>query len=348
MCEREEIILKHHAPSISRFAKIVVVLAVFCAVTLVAGSCSSGGDSGAVESIRFGTVLLEPSLPLFVAETQGFFVENGLTLNFKMYDVGLNAATGLVNGEVDMASPVAEYVMVGKIFDKKKIQAIASIDNVDYAFVIGRKDHGIEKVSDLKGKKIGVVRGTILEFQLGRFLELNGLNPVDVTLVHGTLPQSANAIVNGDLDAVMSIPPFTTGIQEQLGANAVLWSAQNSQPFYSLVLADHEWIRAHPEAVERFLRAMKQAEEFIINHPDGAKAILQTKLNFSDQEIVRVWSQNQFSLSLNQSLILAMEDEARWMIKNNLTTELQVPNFLDHVHEDALREIKPEAVNLIR
>jgi len=254
----------------------------------------------------------------------------------------------LVNGEVDMASPVAEYVMVGKIFDNKKIQAIASIDKVDYAFVIGRKDHGIEKVSDLKGKKIGVVRGTILEFQLGRFLELNGVNPADVTLVHGTLPQSASAIANGDVDAVMSIPPFTTSIQKQLGANAALWSAQNIQPFYALVLADNDWIKQHPKTVERFLMAMKQAEEFIINHPDEAKDILRKKLNFSDEEIGRVWSENQFSLSLDQSLILAMEDEARWMIQNNLINETTIPDFPDYLYLNGLQVIKPEAVNIIR
>jgi NitT/TauT family transport system substrate-binding protein len=240
-----------------------------------------------------------------------------------------------------MASPVAEYVGWEK-FDHKKIQAIASIDKVDYAFVIGRKDRGIEKVSDLKGKKIGVVRGTILEFQLGRFLELNRVNPADVTLVHGTLPQSASAIVNGDVDAVMSIPPFTASIQKQLGPNAALWSAQNIQPFYSLVLASNEWIKQHPQTMERFLRAMKQAEEFIIKSPDEAKDILRKKLNFSDEEIARVWSENQFYLSLDQSLILAMEDEARWMISNNLTTEKTMPNFLEYIYVDGLEAIKPK------
>jgi NitT/TauT family transport system substrate-binding protein len=269
-------------------------------------------------------------------------------VTFKIYDVGLNAATGLVNGEVDMASPVAEYVAVGKIFDGKQIQAIASIDEVDYAFVIGRKDHGIQTVSDLKGKTIGVVRGTILEFQLGRFLELNGVDLAEVTLVHGKLPESANAINNGSVDAVMTIPPFTAGIEKQVGANAVLWPAQNSQPFYSLVLADEQWLKQHPEAVERFLRAMAQAEEFIIDHPEQAMEILRAKLNFSDEEIARVWSQNQFSLSLDQSLILTMEDEARWMIENGLATEKQVPDFLKFIYIDGLEAVKPEAVNIIR
>jgi NitT/TauT family transport system substrate-binding protein len=60
------------------------------------------------------------------------------------------------------------------------------------------------------------------------------------------------------------------------------------------------------------------------------------------------WSESPFSLSLDQSLITAMEDEARWMIKNNLTAETKVPNFLDYIDEDALEAVKPDAVNIIR
>ncbi len=43
-----------------------------------------------------------------------------------------------------------------------------------------------------------------------------------------------------------------------------------------------------------------------------------------------------------------MEDEARWIIKNNLTTEKTVPNFSDYIYEAGLEAIKPEAVNIIR
>ncbi len=36
------------------------------------------------------------------------------------------------------------------------------------------------------------------------------------------------------------------------------------------------------------------------------------------------------------------------MISNNLTTEKQVPDFLNFIYEDALKAIKPESVNIIR
>ncbi len=92
---------------------------------------------------------------------------------------------------------------------------------------------------------------------------------------------------------------------------------------------------------------MIQAEEYAITHPDDAKAIVQKRMNYTDATMATIWPDHHYS-TLDQSLILAMEDEARWMIKNNLTAEKQVPNFLNYIHEDGLKAIKPESVNIIR
>jgi NitT/TauT family transport system substrate-binding protein len=93
---------------------------------------------------------------------------------------------------------------------------------------------------------------------------------------------------------------------------------------------------------------MNQAEEYITQHPDEAKAIAKKKLDLSDDDVRRVWSLTQFILSLDSSLIVAMRDEARWIINNNLTTEKQVPNFLDYIYEDGLKAVKPGVVDIVR
>ena len=53
-------------------------------------------------------------------------------------------------------------------------------------------------------------------------------------------------------------------------------------------------------------------------------------------------------MDYDQALILAMEDEGRWMIKNNLTTEKTVVNFLDCIYEDGLKAVNPKGVNIKR
>jgi len=58
--------------------------------------------------------------------------------------------------------------------------------------------------------------------------------------------------------------------------------------------------------------------------------------------------EQEFTIILPQALIVAMEDQARWRIKNKLTEATQVLNYLDYIYFDALEEVKPEAVTIIR
>ena len=107
----------------------------------------------------------------------------------------------------------------------------------------------------------------------------------------------------------------------------------------------------HTETVRRLLKSLQEAEDYLLRHPDEAKAIvqrLQRRLNYDDSYIASVWPQHQFTLSLDQTLIVAMKDEAQWMINNNLTSEKEIPDFVNYIYIDGLKTVKPEAVNIIR
>jgi len=310
-------------------------------------SCSSSVRTK--ETITVAHAPFESTALLSIAQDQQFFSQNGLIVTTKKYDTGVGALEGMVRGDADIAEGTAEFPMVRSAFNKEKIRVIGSIDRAEVIYLIGRKDHGIAQVADLKGKKVATAVGTIAEFYLGRFLILNGMNMQDITLVDLATPAEwVNAIVNGDVDAIAIAQPHAGLIQKELGANAVAWSAQSNQPLYTLMIAGDDWITQHPETIRRFLKSLAQAEEYLIRNPAEAKSIVQQQLNLDSGYMETVWSQNQFSLFLDQSLVLAMEDEARWMIDNQLTPETQVPDFLDYIYEDGLKAVKPQAVNILR
>lgn len=286
---------------------------------------------------------------LWIAESQRFFWQNGLDVTLRKYDTGVGSLDGMVNGETDITVGVTEFPTVGRAFQKAGIGIIGSVAKIDQIYLVGRKDRGIEKVSDLKGKRVGTTFRTVAEFHLGRFLDLHGMNMQDVTLVDVKTPAEwVNAVANGEIDAIATAQPYANSARERLGADAIFWPAQSSQPIFGLIVATNEWIEKHPDLVRRFLESLAQAEDYIVRHPAEAQTIVQKQLNMDASYMKTVWSQNRFALSLDQSLVLAMEDEARWMMINNLTTEKQLPNFLDYIHEHNLRSIKPEAVNIIR
>jgi NitT/TauT family transport system substrate-binding protein len=328
------------------FAILTVVIVVLGAAFIL-WPRAQRGYSGKMESITIGTAPLESSALIYIAEDRRHFTDNGLSVTIRSYDTGASAFDGLLKGEVDIASP-AEYPLIGAAFKGEKVRAIASIDKVSYFYLIGRKDRGIKEISHLKGKKIGVVRKTIAEFFLGRFLNLNGLRIEQVTLVEVNPSRSEDAIIKGDVDAILSRPPYVSPMEERLGVNAVIWPAQSGQALYTILIGRNDWIEGHPETIKRLLRSLAQAEEYLIRHPDEAKAVLRKKLNLTDPTLTKVRSENQFFLSLDQSLITAMEDQARWMIANKLTSAKEIPDFLNYIYVDGLNAVKPEAVNIFR
>ncbi len=46
------------------------------------------------------------------------------------------------------------------------------------------------------------------------------------------------------------------------------------------------------------------------------------------------------------SLVIAMNDEAQWMINNNPTSGRALPDFNDNIDTEGLEEVKPKAVNI--
>ena len=125
-------------------------------------------------------------------------------------------------------------------------------------------------------------------------------------------------------------------------------SSAPEQPAYALAVARNDWLAKHKALLIRSLKAIAQTEQYVITHPAEARAIIQKRMNYDAEFMNSVWSENELSLSLDQSLITAMEDEARWMIKNNLTSEKQVPDFIKYIYVDGLKAVKPGAVNIIR
>ncbi|HUH79342.1 MAG TPA: hypothetical protein VLY83_05535 [Methanoregula sp.] len=157
---------------------------------------------------------------------------------------------------------------------------------------------------------------------------------------------SADALPDGDVDAIMYFQPYVSRILGRLGDDAVTWPGQSDQSLYGVVAARNDWIRSHPGEVGRFLQSLEDAREYSIAHPDETEAIARNHLNVSGEYLASVWPDNQLDLPLDQSLPVAMNDEGRWMIINNLTTEKTLPDFRTYISTADLEKIAPESVNI--
>ena len=84
-----------------------------------------------------------------------------------------------------------------------------------------------------------------------------------------------------------------------------------------------------------------------MNNPAEANSLIQKDYNITDSAMVQILSQNQFSVSLDQSLISAMQDEALWLMQDNLTNSTAIPDFHNYIYENGLKSVNPDYVNIV-
>jgi ABC-type nitrate/sulfonate/bicarbonate transport system substrate-binding protein len=328
----------------------IIILIIALGVVIIFGTWYLQGSpqkySRPPDPITIGALPSEYSTLIWIADDQGFFSRNGLNVTLKYYSTGASQLNALSTHEVNF-SLSSEYAFATQVLLGANIRQIADIDKAENEYLIGRKDKGISKLSDLKGKKIGVLQKGAAEFYLGRYLNLHGIGLDEVTIVNEQFAQSVLSMNNGTIDATLLPEPQAFTIQNNLGDNAVVWAAQSGQLLFMAISCTPDTINKNPELIERLLRSLYQAEQFALEHPNEAKAIVQKKMKYDPAYIEKIWSEHRFTLTLDQSLIVAMEDETRWIMKNNLTDKKVMPNYLNYIYTNGMSTVKPESMNII-
>jgi ABC-type nitrate/sulfonate/bicarbonate transport system substrate-binding protein len=332
---------------LSKTAFTLIILATILFVAFANWSCSARSYSGGTVSATVAALRLENSALVYIADDQHFFEKNGLSLKILEYDTGVETLGAVLNGQADIAE-LSEFVTVRNILQAQKINVLGTFNKSLTDSIVALKSRGINQLSDLAGKRIGLPLGTAAQFYVQRFLELNGLDSKNLTLVDLPPANWVEAISSGKVDAIAGWVPYSKQIQDLFPDDSVLWLIQNDQPVFGLAVGSSEWAGKNPEAARRFWKALAQAEDFTKQNQDLAKEIVRKHLSYSKSYMDTIWPQYNFAISLDQSLIIAMEDEARWLIDENMTSQKTVPNFLDYINESGLKAARPASVTIIR
>ncbi|HEY6839082.1 MAG TPA: ABC transporter substrate-binding protein, partial [Geobacteraceae bacterium] len=117
-----------------------------------------------------------------VALDEGFFRKEGLAATIKTYGDGRTTMEAFLGGACTVAT-VGEPPIVKQSFASDDFVIIASLVSSDNATkILARRESGIRLPADLRGKKIGVRKGTISHFFFDVFSRKYGLQPSDTTV----------------------------------------------------------------------------------------------------------------------------------------------------------------------
>lgn len=300
--------------------------------------------TGPVEEITVAAAEYLTGALVYVAEDQRFFEKNGLAVTINGYGSGKAAGDALIAGEADISTS-ADNVFVSNSFEHTDLRVLGTVAVKQLKELVARKDAGIAKISDLKGKKIAVEKKSGAEFQLGVFLLVNDILQQDVEFVHLQPSETLDAISSKEVDAVFVWDPYLYNIKKGLGDAVVSW--YGAEDFYFVLLAKEAWLKNNSAAAERFLKAVLEAESYIENNPEEVKEFVKQRFDYTSDYMDYSWPKQKFAVVLDQAMLILFRDQARWRIERGLTDATEVPNYLDYIYLDALDKVKPEAVGII-
>jgi len=304
--------------------------------------------SGPIEKVSIGisATSLLPSL-VHIAKEKGYFLEEGIDMEIKGYPTGKNALEATFKGEADMCT-VADMPVVSNSFKRNDFTVFGTImQGAEPVKCLARKDRNISTPQDLIGKKVATTIGTTGHYFMVVFFILNELDLEDVEIVNLKPAEMVKAIVKGNVDAIFTWEPNIYHAEKDLGDNGVILPSDVGYLATFNLVSKNDFIENNQQLLKRILKALIKAEEFTKDNREESVDIIAARLK-TDREIIdKLWDIYEFRVSLTQSFLITLEDEARWFIKNKLTSVTEIPNYLDYIYWDALETVKPEAVEII-
>ena len=223
-------------------------------------------------------------LPVWTADKQGFFQQEGIEPKFDVYDAADKILADLAAGTHQIGITSIENV-IAEAYKGSAFRVVAATAQRPPHYIIAQPE--IKTLADLKGKLIGVVsmqEGTTFFVKDVAAKAGFALADVKVQAVGGS-PTRARLLKERKIDA--GLQPYPLSYEAEADGFSNLGPIADIVPDYqftSIVVVDG-WAKANRATLAGFLRAMRRGTEYMFAHPDesaelGAKE-LRTSVAFA-------------------------------------------------------------------
>jgi sulfonate transport system substrate-binding protein len=208
-----------------------------------------------------------------VLKDKGFlereFAKDGIKVAWVKTVSSSNALQFLNANSINFGSTAGSAALIAKI-NGNPIKSVYVYSRPEWTALVTTKDSKINKVADLKGKKVAMVRGTDPHIFTVRALLAAGLSDKDVTPV--LVQQHADggtALLRGDVDAWAGLDPMMA--QHEVKDGARLFFRNPDANTWGILNVREEFAKDHPDIVRRVISAYEEARKYSLANYDELK-----------------------------------------------------------------------------
>lgn len=321
---------------------LLILLALAAAIAIALYYYQPVGEKP-IYTLRIIDPIEANNLHVPVADKMGFFRDQGISVAVSGTSAGKLAMDALNGNAVDYAV-VVDMNVAQTLFEQDDIVILAELaEPITAIKLLGRRDKGIQRASDLVGKKIAVLFGVNIHLFLLRYLESEGIPVEKVQLVNLQPPVAVAAFEAGSVDAIITWQPHVYNLRQKLGEQAVILTEDDDAYWkYRILLVTRRsrWEQRRDEA-QRVVRAIVAADDFIREQPDRAQEILANRLNLNVEAIRTFMGEIQFRVQVTKRLLEVLETDVGWLQDAFHNGRAPVTVDFRRLIADDLRTIRP-------
>lgn len=208
----------------------------------------------------------------YVAQEKGFFKNHNTDVKLVWCEGVVDSLDKFAAGKLDANSqPWADTLI--HISQKVPLKTIMSLDHSAGAdaLMVSPK---IQRLSDLKGKKIALEEVAIMQFLVETALGKAGLSAKDVQIMYMPASDAAKALMEGKVDAAAVWNPFVNDIQVSRKGRPLFSSKDVPGMLSDVVVANEKSLKQKRAEYVGLVRAWYDVEKFLRDNRNEAIGIM--------------------------------------------------------------------------
>lgn len=248
--------------------KLAVVL--LALLVLAAGAV---GAQNAEPDLRIALLPVLNTLPFYVAQAEGFFADEGITVEIVPFDSARDQQVAMTAGEVDGLN--TDMVVAALLNLGGPVQIVRADPPTGRFFsIVAGRDSGIETIEDLKGVEIAISANSIIEYLTTELLRGAGFTDDEIAYVEvPQIPVRLELLAQGQVKAA-TLPEPLTPLATQIQGGTLI-ADDSAAAFIPTVIAFRQAVLDEkPETVSAFMRAYERAVVALNTDAEAFRSVL--------------------------------------------------------------------------
>ena len=243
--------------------KLIALLLILVLGILIGCSTKETANKGTVMELKIGIMPDIDSIPLIIAERNGYFAEEGLKIELVQFKSAMERDAELQSGYIDGA--ISDLLAVCFAKDGGFEVKVTSATDGSYNLISNNQTvwHTVE---DIRGRSIAISKNTIIEYVTDRVLEKNNMSDAAINkVIIPQIPARLEMLKTGEIDGA-TLPEPLASVAVHRGGNYITGSsAIDVNP--GVMVFSSKVVDGNKEGILRLYQAYNKAIQYLNNTP---------------------------------------------------------------------------------